>query len=135
MPDLSMLSRRERQIMKIVFEAGGATVNEIRSRMTDAPTPMAIRRLLAILVDKGFLRSKKNGREKVYVAKQQKASAGSKALREVIDTFFNGSLTQALATHLAHPRQKLSSSDVEDLAALIDELSNKSDSPEQEKAQ
>ncbi len=135
MSDLSKLSRRERQIMKIVFEKESATVNDIRCLMPNAPTPMAIRRLLAILVEKGFLKSKKKGREKLYFAKQKKASAGSKALKEVVDTFFNGSISQALATHLSHPRRKLSRSDVEDLSALIEELADKGESMEQEKDQ
>lgn len=111
--------------MRIVFEKESATVNDIRCLIPDAPTPMAIRRLLAILIEKGFLKSRKKGRENLYFAKQQKASAGSKALKEVVDTFFNGSISQALATHLSHPRRKLSRSDVEDLSALIEELANK----------
>lgn len=121
--------------MQIIFELDSATVNEIGRQMPDAPTPMAIRRLLAILVEKGFLKRKKKGRENLYLAKQQKASAGFNALKEVIDTFFNGSISQALATHLSHPRRKLSRADVESLSALIEELSGEGESIDQENDQ
>lgn len=118
--------------MKIVFAMESATVNDIRGRMPDAPTPMAVRRLLAILIEKGFLKCAKKGREKLYHATQRKASAGSNALTEVIDTFFNGSLSQALATHLSHPRKKLSRTDLADLVALVDELEDNQKSSDQE---
>ena len=118
------MSRRERQIMKIVFEKECATVNEIRDLLPEPPTPMAVRRMLAILLEKGFLKSQKKGRENVYAAKQQKGAAGSKALREVLDTFFKGSIAQALATHLGRPGSQLTDDEAERLNALIEDLSD-----------
>ncbi|HSG71254.1 MAG TPA: BlaI/MecI/CopY family transcriptional regulator, partial [Planctomycetaceae bacterium] len=67
MTDASELSRRERQIMDVVFALGEATVNQVVEAIPDAPTPMAVRRMMHILEEKQQLRRKKQGREVVYL--------------------------------------------------------------------
>ena len=100
MPNPTHLSRRERQIMDVVFAKGEATVNQIRSEIPDAPTDMAVRRMMHILEEKGHLRRRQEGREVVYLPVQSKSRAGLKALQGVLDTFFGGALDEALAAHL-----------------------------------
>ena len=95
------LSRRERQIMDIVFARGEATVRHIQADLPDPPTDMAVRRMLHILEERGHLRRRQEGREVVYFATQSKARAGASALQHVIDTFFGGAVDEALAVHLA----------------------------------
>jgi predicted transcriptional regulator len=96
----SHLSRRESQIMDVVFAKGEATVRQIHSELPDPPTTMAVRRLLHILEEKGHLRRRKEGREVVYLPKQSRRRAGTSALQHVLDTFFNGAFDEALAAHL-----------------------------------
>jgi predicted transcriptional regulator len=95
------LSRRERQIMDIMFARGEATVRQIQAELPDPPTDMAVRRMLHILEEKGHLRRRQEGREVVYSASQSKQRAGASALQHVIDTFFGGAVDEALAAHLA----------------------------------
>ncbi len=125
MTDFSKLSRRERQLMQIVFARQQATVQEICAALPDPPTPMAVRRMLAILQEKGHLRRLKRGREFVYLPRQSRARAGLKALRQVLETFFESSAGRALAAHLERPGAELSDDEVERLAGLIDELKRK----------
>ena len=100
MPNPTHFSRRERQIMDVVFARGEATVNQICAEIPDAPTDMAVRRMMHILEAKGHLRRRQEGREVVYLPVQSKARAGLNALQQVLDTFFCGSLDEALAAHL-----------------------------------
>ncbi len=128
MTDLTKLSRRERQIMEILFAQRKATVNDICAGLPDPPTPMAVRRMLSILQEKGFIKRQKRGREYVYLPKQSKQGAGVKALRQVLETFFDGSIGTAVATHLEKPGSELSEDDVKRLRQLIRDLSqNKGD--------
>jgi predicted transcriptional regulator len=125
MTDLSRLSRRERQVMQIVFARRHATVHDIRADLPDPPTPMAIRRMLAILQQKGHLRRQKQGREFVYLPRHSKHRTGLKALRQVLETFFDSSAGAALATHLEKPGADLTDAELERLAKLIDDLKRK----------
>jgi predicted transcriptional regulator len=101
MHDPSKLSRRERQIMDIIYTAGEATVRQVQAKLPDPPTDMAVRRMLQILEEKGQLRRRPEGREVVYLPAHSKARAGVKALQHVLDTFFSGAVDEALAAHLA----------------------------------
>jgi predicted transcriptional regulator len=101
MHDPSTLSRRERQIMDIIYAGGEATVRQVQARLPDPPTDMAVRRMLQILEEKGQVRRRPEGREVVYMPAQSKARAGARALQHVLDTFFSGAVDEALAAHLA----------------------------------
>jgi predicted transcriptional regulator len=121
MPESSQLSRRERQIMDVLHAEAGATVATVQSRIPDAPTDMAVRRLLHIMEEKGHVkRLGKEGREVVYAPKQSKASAGLKALRHVLDTFFGGAVDEALAAHLTGKGGALDAAQTERIRQLID---------------
>jgi predicted transcriptional regulator len=116
----SELSRRERQIMDVVYALGQATVNQIVEAIPDAPTPMAIRRLMHILEEKGQLRRKKLGREVVYFPREAKARAGRSAFQRVLETFFGGSLEEALAAHLHSRKDGLGDEERARLIELIE---------------
>ncbi len=103
--DPSSLSRRERQIMDILFARGEATVRQIQELLDDPPTVMAIRRMLQILEEKGHLKRRQEGREVVYGPRESRKSAGSNALQHVLDTFFSGAIDEALAAHFARKEE------------------------------
>ncbi|MCY2996027.1 MAG: BlaI/MecI/CopY family transcriptional regulator [Planctomycetota bacterium] len=121
MPEPSELSRRERQIMDVVFALGAATVNQVVEAIPDAPTPMAIRRLMHILEAKMHLRRKMQGREVVYLPREAKAKAGRSAFQRVLETFFDGSLEEALAAHLHARKDGMSDDERERLIQLIEQ--------------
>jgi predicted transcriptional regulator len=119
MDPMQNLSRREREIMEIVFALREATISVIQSRMADAPTRPALRSLLTILESKGHLAHTKRSREFVYTPTTKPESAGRSALRRVIDTFFEGSVGQALTAHLGDPRSRLSTQEVAQLEVFL----------------
>jgi predicted transcriptional regulator len=121
MTDFSKLSRRERQIIDILFARGEATAFQIQEDLPEAPSTMAIRRMLSILEEKAQLKRRKEGREFVYMPKVARKRAGAKAMQHLLDTFFGGSVEEALATHLERPGTKVSDGELERLGALINE--------------
>jgi predicted transcriptional regulator len=121
MADSNQLSRRERQIMDILYARAGATVVEVQRDLPDPPTDMAVRRLMHILEEKGHVKRRKVGREFVYESKRPKRRAGLDALRHVLDTFFEGSLDEALAAHLAQRESGVTAEQLEHLNRLIGE--------------
>ena len=120
MAESENLSRRERQIMDILYANGEASVLEIQAGLPEAPTPMAVRRMLQILEEKGAIARRKEGRGFIYRPKQGRKRAGSKALKHVLETFFEGSLEQALAAHLSDGKSKMSADEVSRLMELIE---------------
>ena len=121
MPNPPELSRRERQIMDAVFALGEATVNKVVETIPDPPTPMAVRRLMHILEEKGHLRRRENGREVMYLPREAKAKAGRSAFQRVLETFFGGSLEEALAAHLHSRKDGVTMAERERLISLIDQ--------------
>ena len=121
MPDPADLSRRERQIMDVLFARGEATVNQIAEALPDPPTPMAVRRMMHILEEKGHLRRREQGREVVYAPKEAKDKAGRSAFEKVLETFFGGSLEEALAAHLVSRKDGVSAGERERLISLIEQ--------------
>src|SRR5262245_27299845 len=117
-------SRRERQIMDIVFARGEATVRQIQAELPDPPTDMAVRRMLHILEEKGHLRRRQEGREVTYFASQSKLRAGANALQHVIDTFFAGAVDEALAVHLAK-KEAVSAEQLVRMQELIEQARKK----------
>jgi len=121
MPDPAELSRRERQIMDAVFALGEATVNRVVETIPDPPTAMAVRRMMHILEEKGYLKRREEGREVVYLPREAKAKAGRSAFERVLETFFGGSLEEALAAHLVARKDGISASERDRLVALIEQ--------------
>ncbi len=121
MSEPAELSRRERQIMDAVFALAEATVNQVVESIPSPPTPMAVRRMMHILEEKGHLRRRKSGREVVYAPRQTKDKAGRRALERVLTTFFGGSLEEALAAHLHSRKDQVSADERKRLIQLIEQ--------------
>ena len=119
MPDSSDLSRRERQIMDIIYSRGEATATDVLGAMPDAPTRMAVRALIRILEEKGHLKHAQRGREFVYQPTAPRHRAGLSAMRRLLSTFFEGSLEKAVASHLSDPTSECSEEELNRLAGLI----------------
>jgi predicted transcriptional regulator len=118
-PGTDPLSRRERQIMDIVYRMGRATAAQVHAALADPPSRTAVRTLLRILEDKGHLKHEQEGLTFFYQALRPRAQAGRSALRQLLDTFFEGSLEKALAAHLGEAAGQLSAAELDRLADLI----------------
>lgn len=115
------LSRREREIMDIVYAQGQATAAAIREAMHDAPGAATVRKLVQILENKGHLTHAKTGREHVYRPMKAKRSAARRALQGLLDTFFGGSLREAIASHLTGSDARLPEDELKQIAQMIRE--------------
>ena len=113
------LSRRERQIMDVVYARGEASAADVRAALPDPPSYSAVRALLAILVDKGRLKHRSQQGRYIYAPTRRRAQAGRSALRRVLDTFFEGSLEKAVAALLQGADANLSQEDLKRLGRLI----------------
>jgi predicted transcriptional regulator len=114
------LSRRERQIMDIVYEAREATAQQILERLPSPPSYSAVRALLRVLEQKGHLLHRQDGPRYVYVPRLAKDKARKSALAHLKQTFFDGSTTDIVAALLDLSEQDLSDDDYRRLAELID---------------
>ena len=114
------LSRRERQIMDIIYRTGRATVTDVMTRLEDAPSYSGVRALLRILVDKGHLQYEHDGPRYVYRPSLPRERARVGALNQVVDTFFEGSAASAVAALLGADHGSLSKSELDQLATLIE---------------
>ena len=119
------LSRREREIMDIVYARGQASATEVLEDMTDLLTRCSVRTMLRILEEKGHLKHTKKGREFVYQPIKARKRAGQSAMRRVLKTFFDDSLEKAVAAHMADPGAELSASELKRLGKLIRQVHKK----------
>lgn len=113
------LSRRERQIMDIVYSRKEATANDVLAEIPDPLSRVTVRTMLRILEDKGHLKHTTRGREFVYRPVRARRRAGQSAMRRLLDTFFDGSLTDAVAAHMVDAAAELDEGELKRLAALI----------------
>jgi predicted transcriptional regulator len=113
------LSRRERQIMDILYQRGQATAAEVMAALSDPPSNSAVRSLLRILEEKGHVRHVKKGMRYLYRPVQPRQSAAHSVLKQVLHTFFGGSVEKAVTTLLSAPDSRLSDAELERLAELI----------------
>ncbi len=117
---LSQLSRRERQIMEIIFSRGRATAADVLAALPDPPSYSAVRALLRVLEEKGQLRHEVEGQRYVYIPLADAARVRRSALRQLVQTFFGGSASQAVATLIDVSRDRLTAEELDRLAALIE---------------
>jgi BlaI family transcriptional regulator, penicillinase repressor len=115
------LSRRERQIMEIVYRLGEPTAAQIHEQIEDPPSYSAIRALLRILVEKQHLLHRADGPRYVYAPVVSRSKARSAALAGVVENFFEGSAVRAAAALLgsAHGK-KLTKAELDEITTLID---------------
>ncbi len=114
------LSRRERQIMDILYARGEASAAQVQGDMDDAPSYSAVRALLKILENKGHARHREQGERYVYGPAMTRKRAAKSALSRVIEVFFGGSLEKAVATRLTDPSVKLNDEEYRRLMKLIE---------------
>lgn len=114
------LSRRERQIMDVLFQRGQATVAEVREDLAEPPSYSSVRALMRILEEKGFAQHAQDGPRYVYAPTIEKDSAQRSALRHLRDTLFNGSSEQVMAALLDDVDTEVTDTELDRLARLID---------------
>lgn len=119
------LSRRERQIMDVIYARGEATAAEVLAELPDPPSKTAVRTILRILEEKGHLKHKQQGLRYVYQPSRRRGPAGRSALQRVLHTFFDGSLEKAVAAHLGDSAADLSDDELARLAELIHQARKK----------
>ncbi len=121
------LSRRERQIMDIVYRRGRASAVEIRQDLPNRPSDSAVRALLKILEDKGHLKRQKAEGRNVYLPTKHRNQASQSALRRLLKTFFDGSTSQAVAALLNDKETQPSDEELNRIAEMIDQAKTKGD--------
>jgi len=121
-PTTTSLSRREREIMDVVYRLGSATAAQIREQLPEPPHAAAVRTMLRILEGKGQLRHKKDGPRHVYLPVTPRTVAQRSAVKHLISTFFNGSRSAAVAALLDEGERPLSSTERDQLAQVVDRL-------------
>ncbi|HWQ55015.1 MAG TPA: BlaI/MecI/CopY family transcriptional regulator [Bryobacteraceae bacterium] len=114
------LSRRERQIMDILFQRERATASQVRETLPDPPSYSTVRALLRVLEEKGHVRHEAEDLRYVYMPSMAREKASRSAVRHLMDTFFNGSAEQTVAALLDESAAGLSRDELDRLAKLIE---------------
>lgn len=120
-PALMNLSRRERQIMDVVYRLGKASVSDVLERLPDPPSYSAVRALMRILEEKGHLRHEQEGPRYLYAPTLPRDTAQQSALSHIVRTFFGGSTEAAVAALLEMPESGLAEDELTRLSAMIDD--------------
>jgi predicted transcriptional regulator len=115
------LSRRERQILDILYRRGRATAAEVQAALPDPPSYSAVRAMLRILEEKKHVRHEHDGPRYVYLPTVGRDNAKRSALRHILQTFFDGSTEQAISALLDESSAQLSQAELDRLARLIDD--------------
>ena len=121
MTDDNSLTRREREIMDLVFELGEVSIRDLIARLEDAPTDSAVRTMVARLEKKEQLLRRQEGPRNLYRAATPRGRARRSAVSKLLRTFFDGSVEEAVSALLANPR----SLDTETLDRLVELIESK----------
>lgn len=113
------LSRRERQIMDVLYRRRGASAAEVRESLRDAPSYSAVRALLRILEEKGHVQHEAKDLHYVYFPTVSRERVRGRALRHVVETFFDGSAADAVASLLGPSAAPLSDEELDRISGLI----------------
>src|SRR5918998_5003606 len=116
----SDLSRRERQIIDILYSNGRATAADVQAALPEPPSYSAVRAMLRILEDKGHVRHEQDGPRYVSLPTVPRDNAQRSAMRHMLQTFFDGSAEQAISALLGDSSAKLSPAELDRLARMID---------------
>jgi len=114
------LSRRERQIIAILYQRGKASASEVREAMPDAPSYSAVRAMLRVLEDKGHVKHQAEGLKYVYVPTVARDKAKRSAVKHVLDTFFSGSTEQIVAALLDVSATRLTREELDRMSEMIE---------------
>ena len=118
-PKLNALARRERQIMDVLYKLERATVAEVLRKLADQPSYSTVRAQLRILEEKGHVRHEEHGLRYVYVPTVPLDIARRSALRHLVETFFEGSAENLVATLLGGKISRISREELDRLARLF----------------
>jgi|SRR5688500_11010731 predicted transcriptional regulator len=117
--DHAALTRRERQIMDILYKLGRATANEVMKEFPGEPHYSTVRTQLRVLEEKGHVIHEEHGLRYVYMPAVPRRAARKSALRHLVDTFFDGSAEQVVAAVLGGEGSKLSEEELDRIAELV----------------
>ena len=120
-PRQPALSRRERQIMDVLYRRGRATANEVMEALPGHPTSSTVRTQLRVLEEKGHIRHEEEGLRYVYSPAVPRHAARRSALRHLVNTFFDGSAENVVAAVLGGEASKLSADQLDRIAELIEQ--------------
>jgi len=123
------LTRRESQIMEILYRRRRATVEEIRAELPDAPSPSSVRKLLDIMIERGLLAREYDGPRFVYFPAVKPEAARRSALKQLVRTFFDNSPGSAMATLLDMTSTPLSDAEYRRLRSLLERVREQGDEP------
>lgn len=115
----SPLTRREREIMDIIYRLGRATAHEVLEGLADPPSYSAVRALLRLLEERGHVKHVEDGSRYVYLPSVSRGDARKKALAHVVSTFFGGSVEEAMVTLVESARDKFSEAELDRLAKVV----------------
>ena len=113
------LTRRERQIMDVLYRRGRATAAEVMADLPGEPNYSTVRTQLRVLEDKGHVRHEEEGLRYVYAPAVPRHAARKSALKHLVETFFDGSAEQVVAAVLGGEASRLSDDDLKRIAALV----------------
>ena len=114
------LSRRERQIMDILYQRGKASATDVREAMPDAPSYSAVRAMLRVLEEKGHVKHQAEGLKYVYVPVVAREKAKRSAVKHLLDTFFSDSPEQVVAALLDVSSTRLTREELDRMAEMIE---------------
>ncbi len=114
------LSRRERQVLEILYRTGRATAAEVMASLPSPPGYSAVRAVLRVLEEKGYVRHEEERLRYVYLPTVPRDKAKRSALQHLVHTFFEGSVASAAAALLDSSARKLTNDDLDRLAAIVD---------------
>ena len=124
-PSVADLSRRERQIMDVIYERGSASAAEVRDRLPDPPSYSAVRALLRVLGEKGHVRHRMEGPRYIYEPVLSRDKAKTTALKRLVRTFFGGSAEQAVAALIDMGSTELGDDELARIEKLIERAKRK----------
>ena len=125
----TVLTKRERQIMDVLYRLGRATAIEILEAMAEPPSYSTVRTQLRVLEGKGHVRHEEHGLRYVYMPTVPRHSARRSALKHLVDTFFEGSPEQAVAALLGGKASRISDEELNRIAGLIADAKHRDDHP------
>ncbi len=125
--EIHHLSKRERQIMDILYRGSPLSAQEIMENLPDPPGYATVRKLLGILEEKGQVTHTKSGRQFIYEPKTPREKVKGKNLNHVLATFFEGSISEAVATFFDQSDQNISTQELDELEALIQQARKNKD--------
>jgi predicted transcriptional regulator len=117
---LHELTRRERHIMDILFQLGRATAEEVMNQLPGTPSSSTVRTQLRVLEQKGYVRHEEDGRRFVYSTAVRRDSARKSALRNVVETFFDGSIEKVVAALVGGEAARVSEEELRRILGLVE---------------